>query len=106
MRASLAIALSVTMATRALGQDGGIARDAYRCPTAPPAEQLDGGWFLPDAREARVSCLMAACAADRDELERQQSEQGAVLVKSFLVALAIGFSAGLVSGLFVKAGGK
>ena len=29
------------------------------------AERVDGGWFLPEVRAQRVSCLLAACEEDR-----------------------------------------
>lgn len=99
MKKALALFLVSALCAPALGQDGGIARAAYLCPDAPLAEKVDGGWFVSDEREKRVSCLMAACAADRDELEAQV----AAPVKWILASLALGFGAGVVTTAAIAA---
>lgn len=58
MHAALALALAASLAT-----DGGVADLYVACPPSdvPMATQVDGGWFMPDARWARTNCRLAAC---------------------------------------------
>jgi hypothetical protein len=69
-------ALLVTFALGAMDagvqeQDAGpVTLDApvyARCREAPPLEPSDGGYFLPEARAQRLTCLLSTCELDRRE---------------------------------------
>lgn len=51
---------------------GGVTAIDYGCPEAPPAVQVDGGWFYPELRASRQACLLAATAKHRDILLEKQ----------------------------------
>lgn len=92
----------------AVGQDAGVPdyqpaidREEYRCPDAEEeAVPLDGGWWVPDVRERRVTCLLASCAAHRDAIEAElgKSKGGSTtsVVVAALVGLVVGGAAGIV----------
>lgn len=43
----------------------------YRsCSEAPPLEPVDGGFFMPELRARRLSCLLTTCETDRLEKAR------------------------------------
>lgn len=71
----------------------------YGCTDAPSAEQVDGGWYLPQLRAERVACLLAACRKHRDDCLEARSEDE-VLSKP-LVAVTVLLS--LVGGFFLGA---
>lgn len=98
----LAVALVVAMVAPpafADGADGGTV--IYDCPDAPRAEQVDGGWFLTNARERRITCEIAACEAHRDALMKPEPEKPSGLVLAIVVGL-LAFGAGFAVDRLVK----
>lgn len=62
--------------------DGGVSfgTPLYRsCAEAPPLEPVDGGFFLPELRARRLSCLLTTCETDRLEKARFISDSTAPL---------------------------
>jgi len=106
-----AAALTLCLSMRALAaDDGGVAAEGrvrYDCPEAPDmAVAVDGGWYLPRARADRLSCLLAATAAHRDELQKEndslRADPGTPGWKAWLALGLAMFAGGLVTGLVLK----
>ena len=58
MHSALALVLASSLAF-----DGGVSTLYVEClpSDVPLAVQVDGGWFMPEARWARTNCRLAAC---------------------------------------------
>ncbi len=85
------------------GVDGGAAVDFTaplygQCSEAPPVERVDGGVFMPAAREARVACLMVTCESDRQRKSRLLDEQP---IPPAWYLWAVGLSAALALGAVI-----
>ena len=74
--------------------DGGLAEVYAACPDGPHAVEVDGGFFLPNARAARVSCRLAGCEAYVAQTERPVP----TFSQPALVLMAVLLVAGLVGG--------
>lgn len=90
----LAVVVAASLPFPAIAKDGGspsIDRPEYDCPKAEePIQKVDGGWFIPEPRERRLTCLMAACAAHRDELEKAVKSPNQGLGAAVAVSVAVG----------------
>lgn len=87
--------LLLLLSLPSLAQDAGADALYARCPGAPPAVALDGGWWLPGARGPRLACLLETCEARRVQLEAQPGPPTWFL---FAAGLAVGLSVGVAVG--------
>jgi len=83
--------------------DGGTfyLEDYYDCPSAPPLEPVDGGYFCPTRRAERLACVLAGCQAERDALRASPpgpdvstAWKVVVTVVSVVLAGAVGYEIG------------
>lgn len=89
----LALVLAATLAV-----DGGVGTLYTACPDAPMATQVDGGWFMPEARWNRTNCRLAACETwVNGSMELGTAELSAPL----WLAITLSVVATLATGIYI-----
>jgi len=95
----LLLALSLYTAA---APDGGVRLDSNiyaSCPAAPPIVEMDGGWYMPNERAARLSCIVTACEVDRSRRAEESKNSlppppWMAWVAGLVIAATAGFSVG------------
>lgn len=67
---ALCVLLALMASTARAEGDAGIPFtlfDDYNCVSAPPMQQVDGGWLASDQRKARIDCALAGAQGELND---------------------------------------
>lgn len=92
MRLALAALLAASVAVAS--PDAGTLGSCPDATDAPPAVELDGGWWLPNPRGPRLACRLSECQEQVRQLEQAPSVTPTAVLVTALVAFVAGMGAG------------